>query len=435
MKGYKLSKYVEKVFETPSDEFSEWFGYYNYDALNSDHSRLLCNRIREDGVQPRADLKVEIGYYDITTGEWHHIGESDSWNWQQGCMAQWLNDNEIIYNSSENNHHISIIHNIKLGTDRKIDWAIYGIMPNGRKSITLDMERAHWCRAYHYESVVDVSKEGAIYEKDGVFEVDLVNNTCKRIISIQDIIAIDSRPYFSKAKHWLEHVMINPKGTKFCVLHRFSPIDDVYRYITRIIIVDIATLTMECIPGWETTQWSHFGWDGDNFVIYTYPKKIAVSEKDFVVGGGKTILYKQTKLSLKTKIVNIIRNVFPEKWERKLRGTETFYQYYSYEKGHYELSELYKNSEFLTDGHPSFDIAYNRMVTDTYPNRNKIQYLYLLDREHNKVRQLGEFYAYYKGNPASCDLHPKLSRDGCLVVVDSAHDNRHHMLVLKIINI
>ena len=71
-----------------------------------------------------------------------------------------------------------------------------------------------------------------------------MNNTCKRIISIQDIIAIDSRPYFSKAKHWLEHVMINPKGTKFCVLHRFSPIDDVYRYITRIIIVDIATLTM-----------------------------------------------------------------------------------------------------------------------------------------------------------------------------------------------
>lgn len=138
---------------------------------------------------------------------------------------------------------------------------------------------------------------------------------------------------------------------------------------------------------------------------------------------------------MKTKIVNIIRNVFPEKWERKLRGTETFYQYYSYEKGHYELSELYKNSEFLTDGHPSFDIAYNRMVTDTYPNRNKIQYLYLLDREHNKVRQLGEFYAYYKGNPASCDLHPKLSRDGCFVVVDSAHDNRHHMLVLKIINI
>ena len=162
MKGYKLSKYVEKVFETSSSEYSEWFGYYNYDTLTSDHSKLLCNRIKEDGVKPRADLKIKVGYYDIPSGEWHHVGESDSWNWQQGCMAQWLNDNEVIYNSSENNHHIAIIHNIKTGTERKIDWAIYGITPDGKKSIALDMERAHWCRAYHYESVADKSKDGPV---------------------------------------------------------------------------------------------------------------------------------------------------------------------------------------------------------------------------------------------------------------------------------
>lgn len=34
--------------------------------------------------------------------------------------------------------------------------------------------------------------------------------------------------------------------------------------------------------------------------------------------------------------------------------------------------------------------------------------------------------------PASCDLHPKLSRDGMTVVVDSAHDQKHHMLVLDL---
>ena len=114
MEVIELSKYLEKVFETPSNEYSEWFGYYTYDTLTTDHSKLLCNRIKVDGIRPRADLNIEIGYYDIQTGEWHHVGNSDSWNWQQGCMAQWLNDKEIIYNSSENNHHISIIHNIEL---------------------------------------------------------------------------------------------------------------------------------------------------------------------------------------------------------------------------------------------------------------------------------------------------------------------------------
>ena len=151
MNDYRISKYIKKVFETPSDRFSEWFGYYNYDTLTSNHRKLLCNRIAEDGVPPRADLKVEVGYYEIPFGEWHHVGFSDSWNWQQGCMAQWLNDDEIIYNTSENNHHIAIIYDTRTGNDRKIDWAVYGIMPGGKKSIALDMERAHWCRAYHYQ--------------------------------------------------------------------------------------------------------------------------------------------------------------------------------------------------------------------------------------------------------------------------------------------
>ena len=56
MNDYRISKYIKKVFETPSDRFSEWFGYYNYDTLTSNHRKLLCNRIAEDGVPPRADL-------------------------------------------------------------------------------------------------------------------------------------------------------------------------------------------------------------------------------------------------------------------------------------------------------------------------------------------------------------------------------------------
>ena len=45
---------------------------------------------------------------------------------------------------------------------------------------------------------------------------------------------------------------------------------------------------------------------------------------------------------------------------------------------------------------------------------------------------LGTFYAFYNNTPSSCDLHPKLSRDGNFLVVDSAHDDRHHMIVFRI---
>lgn len=433
MKDYKLSKHVEKVFETPSIDYSEWFGYYNFDTLSSDHSKLLCNRIKEDGIAPQAHIKIEVGYYDIPDGIWHHVGYSDSWNWQQGCMAQWLNDDEIIYNSSKDNHHIAVIHNIKTNEDRIIDWAIYGITPDGKKSISLDMERAHWCRAYHYESVADESKDGAILEEDGIFEIDLVNNKRKRIISIQDIINLDSRPYFSKAKHWLEHIMINPAGTKFCVLHRFSPVDNIYLYVTRLIIVDLKTSHMECIPGWEHTQWSHFGWDGDNFAIYTYPQKgTGINASHFESGKPKVELNVKKKESLKTKIANLIRTIIPEAFERRLRGNLTYYQYYQFINNKYVLKEQFMNDEFLVDGHPSFIASERIMITDSYPHRNGLQYLYQYDVNNKKIKKLGTFNTYYTGNPASCDLHPKVSRDGKYVVVDTAHDAKHHMIVLKL---
>lgn len=431
MKGYKLSKYVEKVFETPSSEYSVWFGYYNYDPLNSDHTKILCNRIKEDGIYPRANLKVEVGFYDLASSEWHHVGESDSWNWQQGCMAQWLNDNEIIYNSSCNNHNIAVIYNIQTGIKRKIDWAIYGITPDGKKSITLDMERAHWCRAYHYQSVVDEAKDGLVYKDDGIFEIDLQNNSRRRLISIQDIISLDSRSYFSNAKHWLEHVMINPEGTKFCVLHRFSPVDNIFKYVTRLIIVDIQSLRMECIPNWEKNQWSHFGWDGDNFAIYTYPQKSTVSLEQ-TISTQKLPKGKSKKMSFKRFIAERVRRVIPLAWEKRMRGLITCYQYYEFKNGRYELSCVFKHAPFLIDGHPTFISNRQEMITDTYPDHNGVQKLLLLDRSKDKVVELGRFNAYYRNNPASCDLHPKVSKDGQYVVVDSAHDEKHHMLVLKL---
>lgn len=437
MEKIKLSKFVETIFETPSKEFSEWFGYYNYDTLTSDHTKLLCNRITEDGIPPRADLKIEVGYYDIPSGSWHHVGISDSWNWQQGCMAQWLNDEEIIYNSSENNHHISIIYNIKNGLERKINWAIYAIMPDGKKSIALDMERAHWCRAYHYESVIDKNKEGRIYENDGIFEIDLENNSRKRIISIQDIVALDYRPYFSKAKHWLEHIMINQDGTKFCVLHRFSSINNVFSYKTRLIIVDIKSLKMQCIPGWETTQWSHFGWNKDSFSIYAYPSRKKVNETDFLVSNSIETVPPQLRKNQDQSFINIaksfIKKIIPRRLLQQLKGGITSYEYYQLtNSGRYRKVDKFNPRPFLIDGHPSFTPDGRYMITDTYPDNNHFQRLYVFNIKTKKHLLLGTFYANYDKSPSSCDLHPKLSRDGEYIVVDSAHDSKHHMIVFKL---
>ena len=65
-------------------------------------------------------------------------------------------------------------------------------------------------------------------------------------------------------------------------------------------------------------------------------------------------------------------------------------------------------------------------------NKNEFVLCLGYNTKTHKYLILGSFNAFYKGNPASCDLHPKLSKDGQYVVVDSAHDEKHHMLMFKL---
>lgn len=434
LSNYRLSKYVTKVFETPSRDYSEWFGYYNYDTLNDDQTKMLCGRSAMDGVSPVLGMTIELGYYDIPGGVWHHIGDSDSWNWQQGAMLQWLRKDNgqelVIYNCSKEGRLISRIHNIQSGEDLDIDWPIYGIIPGGKKSISLDLERSYWCRAYHYQSVSNPSKDGRVYEDDGIFEIDLINNTKKRIVSIQDIIKTDYRPSFDNKKHWLEHIMINPSGTGFCFLHRFSDPDNVMQYETRLFVSDIEGKRIQCIDGWDKVRWSHFGWCGDNaFAIYSYfPSKIkAPSFKGLISKGGFSLSGLVKFVLLKGL------SMFPSRVSRHLGCNYSAYQFYKAdEEGTYRLAGLIDPKESGIDGHPSFTNTQDVMITDTYGNKNSKQLLYAYNMKTNDVAVLAEFTDFYKSKPSSCDLHPKLCKNNDYIVVDTAYNEKHHMVVLRI---
>jgi len=424
---------MTKLFEASSDK-AEWFGYYNYDPLNFDQTKILCNKSLEDGVKVSSGMTLELGYYDIRTSKWHHIGESDSWNWQQGAMMQWIpgvgNENNVIYNTSKGGKIISIIHNIATKTDKIIDYPIYGITPDGKKSISIDFERSYWCRAYHYQSVKNYDKNSDVYVDDGIFEIDLVKNKRKRLITIQEIIRSDSRPYFNGMKHWIEHVMINPSGTRFCFLHRFSPVDNIYDYKTRLCVADIDGKNLQVIDGWEDLDRTHFGWKGvDEFAIYSYrysrygfPRDIRKILKDSPIHIGELL----------SRIIVGISNRIPIKIGNAISGRKTYYEVFSFKDGRFEHVDIYSNETLNIDGHPSFTKDGNYMITDTYPNKQKIQTLQVLNCKNKKYYNMGFFYAYYHKNPASCDLHPKLSNNNNYLMVDSAYNKTHHLILFKL---
>ena len=436
MRNKIITKYVSEVFVTP-DNYPGWFGYYNYDPLSADHTRLICHRTKYEAVAPEKGMTVEIGYYDIRNGKWHKIGDSDSWNWPQAASAQWLSledqDDCIIYNNSGNNHNIAIIHNIKSLSSKMINWSIYGITPDSKKSIAIDMERAHWCRTYHYQSVANESLNKPIPEGDGIFEIDLERNERKRIVSIQDIISLDADVDFPSLKHWVEHVMISPSGKKFAFLHRFSPDDSPIQYQTRLCIANIDGSGLHVVKGWRDYSLSHFGWKNDEeFCIYSV--KIPSLQKQFLSSIKGNGTKENNKGSLKSRLIIAIKNIIPVSIRGYLKGGKTanLYQFYKLQEGEYLPTFKLVKPEFSIDGHPSFTKDGKFMITDTYADKKGWRHLYAYNVDTDKQVELARFYEPLVGNPARCDLHPKLSRDNNYVTVDTTNTGKHGMEVYLI---
>lgn len=438
-KYFKLSKYLTPIYETP-DGTSSWFGYYNYDPLNHDHTKLLANRAEHDAEPVKPDYKVEVGYYDIKTGEWFHIGESDSYNWPQGCMLQWIpgtgNENKVIYNTSKDNHHIAKLFDIKTGAEQEISWAIYGITPDGKKSLTIDMDRAHWTRGYHYESVIRPELDVPVLAGDGIFEIDLEKNTRKLLISIEDIINTDYDPTFENAKHWVEHIMISPNNKRFCFLHRFSSIDNYLRYRTRLVIADIDGGNLSVVDGWRNTNFSHFGWDGDDaFSIYAYTSKKEIRLESPVKKEGASTAVNSSEVSL-FNLRAFILKLIPKRLVKELRifknGQTTYFQYYHIENNIPLHIDNFIKRDFDIDGHQCFTSDNRYMIADSYPDLNHYQRIIIYDKQSRKSKIMGRIYDVLHTKPGSCDLHPKLSRNNEYLTIDTAYDGRHHMVLFKL---
>ena len=431
-----ISKFLKPIFETTGRE-AEWFGYYNYDTLNHDQSKMLCNRAKSESSKIKPQDCIEIGYYDLPNGSWHKIGETDSWNWQQGAMAQWLpgngNENKVIYNCSQGGHLTSRIVDIVTDETKDINWAIYGLTPDGKKSIALDLERSYWCRAYHYQSVANPEKEGRVVDGDGIFEIDLESNTRKLLLDIKEIVALSPDKDFDEMKHWVEHIMINPSGTRFCFLHRFSPISNILQYRTRICIADIDGGNLQVIPEWNSYMWSHFGWhDNDSFAVYTYKRPSLYKSFDV----SPVAKSRNGALSVKRIIRSmalIVKKIIPKKYIKRMLVRNTFYQYYTIGcDGKFHLNSQWIKPYFSVDGHPSFTTDGRYMLTDSYPDAHNNRKYIVYNMETQKGMVIAKLPENSIPGNSSCDLHPKLSHDNKYVVFDTTSSSKHSMMLFEL---
>lgn len=367
-----------------------WFGYYDKFQFDPTNRYVLGNQVGFEHRSPAADDVIRVGMVDLLDGDkWTALGESRAWNWQQGCMLQWVpgTPDTVMWNDRGDGGFVCHLLEVGSGRKRTIPHPVYTLSPDGRTGLAPDFRRLNDTRpGYGYAGLPDPKKEAPAPDDAGIWKIDIATGKSRLLISFAEIAAIplDGGASFpAGAKHWFNHLLISPDGSRFIFLHRWAGAADPMKFHTRMFTAALADGGDRYIldPGGFS---SHFIWrDHAHVSIFTkHPSH-----------GDRFYLFKD-----KTREVEVI-------------GPEVM----------------------TTNGHQSYlpGTRGEWMLNDTYPDRQNRQHPYLYQVSSGRRIALGAFDSRppYRGE-WRCDLHPRSSRDGAWVCIDSPHSGHGRQMHL-----
>lgn len=364
-----------RVFSDPAKQV--FFGYFDISPISPDGRTLLACRAPAANATPHGPHpELEVGYYDVSAAgqEFHLLGRTSAWNWQQGCRLQWMPDGQrVLYNIFENGEFGSRIQNVATGAvERTLSQPVYGLAPDGKTALTLNFAHLHKMRpGYGYSQRPDLADRGT----DGLWLYDLERDTKTMLLSMETIRGLDPVAEMASemegAVHYLNHLDFSPDGSRICFIHLWLTAQNVRGSRMLTCNADGSNLRPVTNEGRD----SHHCWRSDSeFLMFA-----------------------------------------------KRRETGLRYQLFDLDAGR---AEVVGGDALREDGHPSF-VARDLILSDTYPDRKRCQELFLFDMQRQEKRVLATFFspARFTGE-LRCDLHPRVSGDGRRVCVDMIHDGR-----------
>ena len=363
---------IRAITEGPK---AHWFGYYDKHQFDPTNRYVLGMETDFEGRTPEADETIRLGLIDLENDdEWKTFAETKAWSWQQGCMLQWLpgTDSKVIYNNRIGDQHISVIQDVFTGEKKELPRAIYSVSPDGKWGVGLNFARVDNTRAgYGYKGGVDKYADDLAPMEEGIYRLDFESGDFTEIVTLGQIakMPIESNPL---GKHWFNHLLVNPDGSRFIFLHRvkWEPVGG-RGWFTRMFTANPDGSDINIVA--DTNMVSHFIWRD--------PKHILA-------------------------------------WAHEPELKNRFWLYTDQS----EEKEVIGEGILDRDGHCTYSPDAEWVLTDEYPNKDRMQALMLYRPSDKKLVPLGEFYLTRDvSGEFRCDLHPRWSRDGRYVCIDSMH--------------
>lgn len=371
------------------------FGYYDRFAWDQNNQKHLALKFPQQDHLPVAGETADVGYIERETRKFTKLAETRTWCHQQGCMSLWLpqSPGQFIYNdfNAEKQQLVARIHDIGKGPVREIDGGIYALSVDCSLGVTLNFHRIPR-RGYSYALTPFPETEyyPSDLDNDGLYIIDIATGKRKLIASYRQFIEAYPYPWDLKDQRlWLNHAIFNCDGTRVMVLFRHcnTPSDTFWKTSMMTMNVDGSDL----IPSLSDLHW----------------KKGGISHQHW----GRT----------------------PREILVDANWTNQGHEYVVFDESHWPMQAQRISAGMGPMGHLNFSPDGKWLVADTYSDKENMQHLALVKVSTGECRLLGKFRHEQQNDirDLRCDIHPRWSRDGAILSVDTIHEGERKIYFLE----
>lgn len=374
------SKKLTPVRSITSGPHFHWFGYYDKLQFDPTNRYVLGMEVAFENRSPRPEDVVEVGMVDLQDGDrWKRLGQSRAWCWQQGCMLQWLpgSDSTVLWNDQQDGKFVCRILDTKTGAQRTIDTPLANVSPDGKTGLSIDFSRVHRLRpGYGYPGVPEHFSDQLAPQGSGIWKVNIESGEKTLVVSMEDVARYIAGSGDRADAAQLTYVpLFNPDGSRFAFISRSGGKQ-------RIMTASPNGKDMRIVD--TSGRSSHFIWrDCESILAFSTPHG---NQKGF----------------------------------------------YVFRDGDNAIDPIGKGT-LVENGHCTYLPGNKWILNDTYASQSadRLQTVYLYHVASGRRIDLGRFHSPspYVGE-WRCDTHPRISRDGRSVVIDSPHGGNGRQMYL-----
>ena len=308
----------------------------------------------------------------------------------------------------------AVIVDVDSGARRQLPMPVYVVAPSSAWALSVNYRRL-----YVTHETIGYSEPGQPFElplapaDDGIWRMDIATGGAQLLVSYAQLKAFHQKASMDKAIHWVSHIEVNPASSRILFLHRWTErVKDETCFLHRLITINPDGSDMRLL---ECSD-------------HPLPQLAA----DFDPAAVGTFDYEKSEYQISHPLWQDNAHIIV--WGPHA-GEIHYHLYHDVEGG---AVQVIGRDVLVENGHMTFSPVSTRwMLSDTYPDdQTHERFLFLFDMQTGERRNLGSFYAApHLSKENRCDLHPRWSRDGRQVCIDSVHEGQRQMYVLDVSSI